>query len=251
VQLEADHAGDEHRHRLAEHRRLRLDAAHAPAEHAQPVDHRGVRVGTHDRVRVRDAVAVEHDPGEVLDVDLVDDAGTGRDDLELVERGLAPAQELVPLLVAPVLELHVALEGVRPAEHVRDHRVVDDQLGRGERIDPRRVTAQVADRLPHGRQVDDARYAREVLHEDPRGGELDLDARVGGRFPAAQRPDVVGGDVRAVLGAEQVLQENLQAVRQAVVPVHGVDPVVLIARVADAQLAARTEGVEARHVEAP
>src|SRR3712207_7814543 len=41
---EAEHLRDEHRHRLAEHRRLRLDAADAPAEHAEAVDHRRVRV---------------------------------------------------------------------------------------------------------------------------------------------------------------------------------------------------------------
>ena len=51
-QLEAEHRRDQHAHRLAEHRRLRLDAADAPAEHAEPVDHRGVRVGADQRVRV-------------------------------------------------------------------------------------------------------------------------------------------------------------------------------------------------------
>ena len=35
------------------------------------------------------------------------------------------------------------------------------------------------------------------------------------RVPRRDRPDVVGGDVRAVLGAEQVLQEDLQGVREA------------------------------------
>ena len=63
-----------------------------------------------------------------------------------------------------------------------------------------------------------------------------------------ERPDVVGGDVRAVLGAEQVLEQDLQAVGEPVVPLHGVDLVDLVARVSDAELALRTEGVEARHV---
>src|SRR3954452_22378200 len=40
--LEADDRGDDHRERLPEHRRLRLDPAGAPAEHAEPVDHRRV-----------------------------------------------------------------------------------------------------------------------------------------------------------------------------------------------------------------
>ena len=52
VQLEADDLRDQHRHRLAEHRRLGLDAADAPAEHAEAVDHRRVRVGADERVGV-------------------------------------------------------------------------------------------------------------------------------------------------------------------------------------------------------
>ena len=51
-QLEADDLRDQHGDRLAEHRRLRLDAADAPAEHAQAVDHGGVRVGADQRVRI-------------------------------------------------------------------------------------------------------------------------------------------------------------------------------------------------------
>jgi aconitate hydratase len=41
-QLEAHDLGNQHGHRLSQHRRLGLDAAHAPAQHAQAVDHGGV-----------------------------------------------------------------------------------------------------------------------------------------------------------------------------------------------------------------
>ena len=62
-ELEADDLRDEHRHRLAEHRGLGLDAADAPAEHAQAVDHRGVRVGADEGVGVglHAVLAGEHD----------------------------------------------------------------------------------------------------------------------------------------------------------------------------------------------
>ena len=75
-ELEADDLRDEHRHRLAEHRRLGLDAADAPAQHAEAVDHRRVRVGADERVGVGLAgpVVDEHDARQVLEVDLVDDA---------------------------------------------------------------------------------------------------------------------------------------------------------------------------------
>ena len=117
-QLEADDAGDEHRDGLAEHGRLGLDAADAPAQHAEAVDHRGVAVGADAGVGVGERpVALlprEDHAGQVLDVDLVHDAGARGDDLEVAEGALAPAQELVALAVALVLDLDVALEG-RPA----------------------------------------------------------------------------------------------------------------------------------------
>ncbi|MPN30354.1 hypothetical protein SDC9_177825 [bioreactor metagenome] len=43
----------------------------------------------------------------MLDVDLVDDAGARRHHLEVIECGLSPAQELVTLAVALVLEIGV------------------------------------------------------------------------------------------------------------------------------------------------
>ena len=182
----------------------------------------------------------------MLDVDLVDDAGAGRDDLELVEGALAPAQELVALLVAAVLELDVALEGVRLAEHVDDHRVVDDQLGRGQRVDLGSVAAEFGDGLAHGGQVDHARHAGEVLHDHPRGGELDLGRGFGLRVPLGQRAHVLGGDVRTVLGAQQVLQQDLEAVGQPGRAVDRAEPEHLVGGVADVQLAAGTEAVLAR-----
>jgi hypothetical protein len=59
-QLEADDFGDQHRNRLAEHRRFRLDAADAPAEHAEAVDHRGVAVGADAGVGIGDGRAALH-----------------------------------------------------------------------------------------------------------------------------------------------------------------------------------------------
>ena len=102
------------------------------------------------------------------------DAGAGRDHLEVVEGSLAPPQELVALTVALVLDLDVALERLGRAEDVGDDRVVDDHLGRGERVDLRRVAAEVLHRLAHGGEVDDAGHAGEVLHDHARRRELDL-----------------------------------------------------------------------------
>jgi len=173
----------------------------------------------------------------------VDDAGARRDDLEVVERGLAPAEELVALVVALVLELDVALEGVGPAEHVGDDRMVDDQLGRRERVDLGCVPAQVGHRLAHGGEVDDARNTGEVLHDHAGRRELDLGVGLGVLVPRSECTDVVLRDVRAVLRAEQVLEQDLQAVGQVAAAVDRVQAVDLVALVADRQGALGTERV--------
>ena len=171
------------------------------------------------------------------------DAGARRHHLEVVEGALAPAQELVALAVALVLDLDVALEGVGGAEQVGDHRVVDHQVGRRQRVDLVGVAAEVADGLAHGGQVDDARHAGEVLHDDAGGRELDLDAGFGLGIPVRDGLDVVLGDVAAVLGAQQVLGEHLEAVGEFLGTGDGVEAVDLVTLVADLEGVAGSERV--------
>jgi len=218
---------------------------------AEAVDHRGVRVGADAGVGVgtHDTVdgAVVDDLREVLDVHLVHDAGAGRHDLEVVERGLAPAEELVALAVALVLDLDVALERVLAAEEVGDDRVVDDHLGRRERVDAVGVAAEREDGLAHGGEVDDARHAGEVLHDHARGRELDLGVGLGRGDPGAERLDLRLRDVGAVFSAEEVLEEHLQAERQLLVAGHRVETVDLIGLVTDVERVLRPETVHCRH----
>ena len=96
------------------------------------------------------------------------DPGVGRHDAEVVESGLAPAQEGVALAVARELELGVALERQPLGEHVDLDRVVDHQLDRHERVDPRRIAAQVVHGVAHRGEVDDRGDAGEVLHQHAR-----------------------------------------------------------------------------------
>ena len=119
-------------------------------------------------------VARDDDLGQVLEVDLVDDARAGRHDAQAVERRLRPAQQLVALAVALVLAVDVEGERVRRAEAVDLHRVVDDEVGRHERVDARGVAAEVGHRVAHRGQVDDRGHAGEVLQQHARGHERDL-----------------------------------------------------------------------------
>src|SRR3546814_3283581 len=87
-ELEADDLGDQYRHRLAEHRGLRLDPADAPAEHAEAVDHRRVAVGADERVGIGNLVPVRplripHRLAGMFGHDQLADAGAGGHDMEI------------------------------------------------------------------------------------------------------------------------------------------------------------------------
>ncbi len=225
-QLAGEPHADDLRHRLverlAEQHGLGLDAAHAVAQDAQAVDHRGVgigpdqRVGEGDLARAVRVPAARHDRGQVLEVDLVDDAGAGRNDAQVAEGGLGPAQELVALAVALVLALHVEGERVAGAVAVDLDGMVDDQVGRHERVDPGRVAAQLGHGVAHRGQIDHGRDAGEVLEDDPRRHERDLDLgrRPGARLPGGEGRDVLLADDAAAGVAEDVLEQDLHRDRQ-------------------------------------
>ena len=97
---------------------------------------------------------------EVLEVHLVDDAGVRRDDLQVPEGRLAPAQEGVALPVTLELELCVSKHGEPRAELVHLHGVVDHELGRELRVDAGRVAAEVPHGVAHSSEVDDRRARR-------------------------------------------------------------------------------------------
>ena len=125
---------DQHRDWLAEHRGLSFDTAHAPAEHAEAIDHSRVRVCAHNRIRIGRAravlVGVEDDAAQVLEIHLVNNARVGRHDAEIVERRLTPLEERVALLIALEFDLGVEIERIRSTVVVNLHRVVDDEFRR-------------------------------------------------------------------------------------------------------------------------
>ena len=214
MEPEADDLRHEHRDRLAEHRSLGLDASHTPTQHAEPVDHRRVRVGADDRVGIGLAVALLDHAGEELEVHLVADAGVRRHRLEVREGALAPAQEGVALPVAAELERRVPLDR-EPGRKVVDlHRVVDHELDGDQRVDLLRVAAEVGHRGAHRGQVDDGRHAREVLQQDAGRVVVDLLRRLCGGIPAGDRLDVARGDGDAVLAPQHVLEQDAQRVRE-------------------------------------
>ena len=243
VEPDADDVGHRLVERLAEQDRLRLDAAHAIAEDAEAIDHRRVRIGADERVGVGDpaslaVIGVGDHGGQELEVDLVDDPRPRGHDPQVAESGLRPAQQLIALAVAVVLALDIEGERAGRPELVDLDRVIDDEVGRDERIDLGRVAAEVGHRITHDRQVDDRRDAGEVLEEDP--GRHERDLRLGRRAgaPRQERLHVLRPDHAAARVAQQVLEQDLDRDREAgeVDPVgHGLEPVVPVVGAADPQ----------------
>ena len=147
MQLETNHRGNQHREWLAKHGSLRFDSAHAPAHHAETIHHGGVRIGAHQRIGKGEALAIlfgaEHDTRQVLEIHLVANSSIRRHDLEILQSLLAPAKEGVALDVALHFEIGVEGEGVRGAEFVHLHRVIDYQFGGQQRIDFLRVAPEL------------------------------------------------------------------------------------------------------------
>ena len=166
--------GSEEIHGLTQHARLGLDAAHAPSDDAQTIDHGGVGIGAHQRVGIIDTARAQDALGQVFQVDLVDNADARRDDLEGVEGLHAPLEELVAFAVAGELQVEVLLERVTGAGEIHLHRMVHHEVDRHQGLDDLGVLAQLGHRRAHGRQVHQQRHAGEVLQDDPRHHEGDL-----------------------------------------------------------------------------
>ena len=253
-QLEPHHLGDQHGDGLAEHDGLRLDAADAPAEHRQSIDHGGVTVGADESVgegkfAVATLLAGPHNLRQIFEIDLMADARARRHHAEIVEGARAPAQEGVTLAVARIFLVDIGLEGARGAKHIHHHRVVDDKIDRRQRIDHAWIAAKDAHGIAHGGHVDHGRNASEVLHQHAGGAEGDFAIAFSRREPVRHAAYIVGGDTAPVLVAQQILQQNLQREREprdALKPIRlGLfEAVVAIAALADLELAPAFEAVE-------
>ena len=143
------------------------------------------------------------------------DACAGRHDAEILERALAPFQEVVALAVALVLERHVLRQRLGRAELVDDDRMVNHQIDGHQRIDHRRIAAELGHAIAHSGKIDHGGHAGEVLHQHAGGSEPDVLVGLAAILePGGDGLDVGLGDRPAVLVPQQVLEQDLQRKRQ-------------------------------------
>ncbi|MNX49065.1 hypothetical protein D3C86_796600 [compost metagenome] len=133
-QTHADDIGNAQHRRHAEHDGLRLQSAHAPAEHADAVDHRRMAVGADHHVgvqrnTVRACLLTDH-RGQLLKVDGVHDARARRVDAYVRQRLGRPAQETVTLGVASQFQVQVQRRRIGARVGLHRQRMVDRHVHR-------------------------------------------------------------------------------------------------------------------------
>ena len=236
LQAEADDLGQQHRLRLAEHCRFRLDASDAPAEHRQAIHHRGMRISADQRVGIGHFnglfpafggrvtfLSCPHCLRQIFEIDLMADARAGRHDAEIVESFLAPLQKSIALAIALILEVNIGLQRFRAAKLINNDRMIDDEVNRHQRVDFFGVAAKLEHGVAHGGQIDDCRHTSKILHQHAGRAEGDLAVGLALVFePDCNGSNVFLGDGAAILEAQQVFQQNFhrhRKLRNAIKPI--------------------------------
>ena len=173
-----------------------------------------MRIGANERVGIIHATGAEYAFGEILEIDLVDDADAGRHDFERVEGLHAPFQKLVTLAVAREFEFEILGKRVAAAGEIDLDRVVNDQIDGHQRLDDFWIFPELGHRRTHRREIDQQRHAREILQHDARNDEGDFLRALGLGRPGRERADGGLGDAFTVAIAQQRFQHQPDRDRQ-------------------------------------
>ncbi len=116
--MDADDIRSQEINRLAQHRRFGFNAANAPTNHAQTIDHRGMRIGADQTVRIIYSMLSPNAFGEVFEIHLMTNTDPRRDHAEAVKGLHAPLEKLIAGIVAPKLHLHVLAKSIAGTREV-------------------------------------------------------------------------------------------------------------------------------------
>jgi len=100
--------------------------------------HKAVGIGYRQTIRL----TYLHHLSQILQIHLMHDPRSRRHDSEVLEGLLSPAQELVAFAVALEFPLSVVSQRILGSVGINLHRVIYDQIGRHQRVDPSRIGPQ-------------------------------------------------------------------------------------------------------------
>ena len=196
---------------LAEHPGFGFDAADAPTDDPEAVDHRGMGVSADEGIWVIDAIFFEDTFGEIFEIHLVDDADSWWDDAESFEGLLAPLEEHVAFTISFKFEVEIFFEGGGVAKEVDLDGVIDHEIDGDEGFDHFGVAAEASDGRAHGGEIDEEGDAGEVLEDDASDDEGDFDGSGGVGVPVGESADVFFADAFSVAIAEDAFEDDADA----------------------------------------
>ena len=197
-------------------------------------------VGAYKRIEICQSGLVflsRHDHGcETLDIELMADTLSRRNDTNVLEGILGPLQEVITLAITGEFQLHIAIHATRATGFVGNDRMVDDKVAGNLRVDLRRVSAQVRAGFAHYREVDEYGNAGKVLEEDSCGTEFDFAARLASGARLYQ--PVCKLCCRLLIGSatQDILKQDGQRIGKLLGTGNGSDRIVRVLGIADLKL---------------
>src|SRR6266508_4196036 len=197
--------------RLTQHCGLGFDAADAPTHNSQTIDHRGVRVRTHQRVRIVEAISFPGVLCEKFKVDLMTDSDARRNHSEAIKGLCSPFQKLVTRVVALKLHLHVFPQRVFGACEVNLDGMIDYEINWNQRLDDLGIFMQTRNRGTHRCKIHKQGYASKVLEQHARYDKRHFLCSLSVGPPVGQRSHIVFRYFLAIAIAQNGFQNNPNA----------------------------------------
>src|SRR4030088_670327 len=130
--MDSHHFRSQEIDRLGTHTRFPFDPPDPPADDAEPIDHRGMRIGSNQRVWVTNLAfrgeSTEHTVSQVLQSHLMHDANSGRHNAERLERLLTPLQKFVTFTITFKLIFELEINRFRDTGQTYQDRMIDCQI---------------------------------------------------------------------------------------------------------------------------
>src|SRR5260370_2145474 len=189
--MHSHHFRSEEIDRLAKHTGFGFDPTDSPPDDAKSIDHRGMRIGSHQCVWITNLAfrrgSTEHAVSKVFQIYLMHDADTRRHHAKGLERLLAPLQKFVTLSITFKLIFEIELNRFRDSGKIYLDRMIDNQVDRHQWFDNFRVMTDLRHRSTHGRQINQQWHTGEILQYNPTHDERNLFLRRPLHIPPPQR----------------------------------------------------------------
>ena len=212
-QFHSDDVGQAHHGGSAEHHGFGFQSTYADGDNAQSIDMRSMTVGTDTGIRIGDTITRLDHWRHLFQIDLVHDAVSGRDHIDILERRFSPLDKVKTVFVAAVFYRTILIEGfgIETGKFNRQ-RVIDDKLGRYHRIHLGRIATLICNRIAQAGQIHQRGLAQNIMTNH--AGRIPRKIQIA---PAFDQLFQRIGQYGRITAPYQLLRQNARGVGQALV----------------------------------